>query len=114
MYITKIYIIEVGYVNTNLYALSKNEIIHFSYFLPDVAAEFIQLTNGKRLMIYKGYPFYKKHSSGISQRWCCSKGYCSSFLRITHEMTIIYEHLQHNHAPSKYWRTPDGTYAKIS
>lgn len=77
---------------------------------------FINLLNGKTLLMVDGYTFHKVETLyTLSSRWKCSKKpKCGAFIVLAKdEQKIIKQKLNHNHEKPKYAVTPAGLYIKI-
>ncbi|VVC90607.1 unnamed protein product [Leptidea sinapis] len=60
--------------------------------------ELIRMVNGKVVVLYDGYTFYKKHVSRRAEQWyCTSSGNCRSRVTADKQGNIISVYMDHSH-----------------
>ncbi|CAB3250315.1 unnamed protein product [Arctia plantaginis] len=92
----------------------QNYLAAHSVFGGSPNVKLIELMNGRTLLLVNGYPHYKKQRSKDGSRWCCSKAYCNAFLRVSHDLEILYMKQTHEHPPAKFLKSRRcGKYVRI-
>ncbi|KAG7309825.1 hypothetical protein JYU34_004333 [Plutella xylostella] len=79
--------------------------------------QFIPLTNGKTLLMYKGYTFNKNQSLAIGYRYNCAawtSKKCRAYVNISEDKTqVINSKDFHTHPPTVYRALASGFYFKV-
>lgn len=75
----------------------------------------LQLVNGKTVLMYNKFTYYKLYDVAAGARWTCThRRRCKAFLHLNDEHYFIKGDTDHSHPPPVYHRTSDGKYIKIS
>ncbi|KOB70297.1 Uncharacterized protein OBRU01_15539 [Operophtera brumata] len=71
--------------------------------ITEVDTRFIELIDGKQILLLNGFPFYKKTTTTKGVRWNCNKSYCKAFVQLSLDFSCIIRSLcDHDHSPTKY------------
>ncbi|XP_063366730.1 uncharacterized protein LOC134655207 [Cydia amplana] len=82
----------------------------------DFLYEFIELATAKKpLLMVQGETF--RMTTNDKRYWSCSKRNmtkCQARVRFNEAEVVVFYNLDHNHPPSKFYKTANGTYIKYS
>lgn len=72
------------------------------------------MMNGKTLVLYDGYTFYKRYKLKKFNKWnCTSFPKCNSYINIDDNMTILGAIVDHSHKRRRIVKTSNGSYTRI-
>ncbi|XP_045535276.1 protein tramtrack, beta isoform isoform X25 [Papilio machaon] len=83
----------------------------------DAQAKYMMLTNGKKMLQYRGYPFTGPvlRPDGLV-RWRCTRrgSYgCNVWIEVNDRLQVVTHHNDHTHAPQRYIRIENGFYIRM-
>lgn len=77
-------------------------------------AELITMLNGKTVLLFDGYTFYKRQTLKRFNKWNCTVyPKCDAYVNIDNEMNVWGSKTTHNHKARQVIRTSSGRYTRL-
>lgn len=78
------------------------------------SANLIKMINGKQLILFEGFTFYKMgKKKGFNKWYCTNFPTCKSYVTTDEELYFREVNVDHRHAKKSLFKTPVGVYIRL-